>query len=310
MGENILFGKPPFEIMTSVKNRISFLYCEYGLISRENNSLIFTQNGKSFDLPVATLASILIGPGVSITQPAILEISRWGCTICFVSGGGLKLHASFIASSSRNAKLANKQALLTSNPVLRLAAARKMYSKRWGEENVPKNYSINKLMVLEGRRVKKIYETNAKAYKVLNFRRVNQPDDSDQINKTLTILNNLLYGVVASVVTTFGMSPYLGIIHHGNAQSFIFDIADLYKENLIIPLAFEQASVAPFDSSEIRKIFRERIVSYSLFEKIIDDIYDIMGLTGEDRGPFNEESLIWSPKSTVNSGGYNLDVQK
>lgn len=39
-----------------------------------------------------------------------------------------------------------------------------------------------------------------------------------------------LYGVVHSVIVALGCSPALGFVHVDHERSFVYDIADLYKQ--------------------------------------------------------------------------------
>lgn len=70
------------------------------------------------------------------------------------------------------------------------------------------------------------------------------PDDfenSNVVNKALSAANVALYGVVHSVIVAIGMSPGLGFVHTGHDLSFVYDIADLYKSKITIPIAFDIA---------------------------------------------------------------------
>jgi CRISPR-associated protein Cas1 len=71
------------------------------------------------------------------------------------------------------------------------------------------------------------------------------PDDfdaSNPVNKALSAAHACLYGVAHSVIAALGCSPGLGFIHTGHERSFVYDIADLYKAEITIPIAFEIAS--------------------------------------------------------------------
>lgn len=127
----MLIGTPPFELIAPVKNRISFIYCEYGQVIREENSLVFRQNNIDHDLPVANTAALLLGTGSSITQPAAMEISRWGCNISFVKGGGIGLTTGFQSTVS-SSKLLSKQAEISSKQETRMV----LFSER--TRNLPR----------------------------------------------------------------------------------------------------------------------------------------------------------------------------
>lgn len=306
MGD-ILKGKPPYNLISAVGGKISFIYFEYGFIIRDDNSLIFRQGGYEYDIPAASLAFILLGPGTSITQPAMAELARWGCSVSFVNGGGLGIHSSYVSTSATSADLIVKQAAIVSSKELRLSSARLMYSIRWGNENVPRSYNVSKLMLLEGRRVKKLYAEQAKIYNFDGFRRKNRPAPEERfsnVNEILTASNYLLYGLVNAVILNLGLSPRLGVIHHGHANSFTFDIADLYKESFTIPMSFKLAAEGG-DVSSVRRMFRERSFDYNMIPRIIEDIYLCLNFD-----PFQldeeESSMLWDGSKALDTGGYSL----
>lgn len=287
MGRDILRGRPPFELLTAVKNRISFLYLEYGMVVREQNSLVFRRNGYDYDIPAASLASLFLGTGTSITQPAVAEIARWNCNIIFVSAGVLGHHASFLSGSPRNSRNLAQQAALVSDRARRKEAARLLFEKRWGE---PVTGSIRELQLSEGRRVKKLYREYAKRYGVVFDRRVSQLDfdAGHTVNHLLTAGNHLIYGIATAVITALGLSPGLGIIHSGNIRAFSFDIADLYKDKYVTPTAFKLAA-QDGAAEDMRREFREREVAEKLIPAMVDDIYEVLGLTEDTE----DESTLW-----------------
>lgn len=302
MNETLLHGKAPFELLSAFKDRISFIYLEYGNVVREGNSLIFKQNNFDYDLPCAKLSFILLGNGTTISQPAMAEISRWGCNVSFVNGSGLGLHSSHISPLSKSAKNIIKQAEIVSNNSLRLKHARQMYRIRWGEAGVPKSYSLKELMALEGSRVRKTYKKEAEKYGIKNFTRKQLIDyeSDDRINQLLTTGYNLIYGLCNTAITSLGLSPALGVIHHGHSQSFVFDIADFYKEKIIIPFCFQQYGEGS-SSSDLRKEFRKYFISYKMISQIIEDIYLTLNLTLEEEK--EEKSFLWDSKELIDNQG-------
>ena len=74
-----------------------------------------------------------------------------------------------------------------------------------------------------------------------------------------------------------GYSPALGFIHTGKMLSFVYDIADLYKVDEIVPLAFQ--TVAESDQNVER---RARLASRDMFrktkllERVIPDIREVL----------------------------------
>ena len=56
-----------------------------------------------------------------------------------------------------------------------------------------------------------------------------------------------LYGLAHAVIVALGCAPGLGFVHVGHECSFVYDIADLYKAEVTIPIAFEVAVQVPED---------------------------------------------------------------
>lgn len=287
----VLQGKPPFELMRSVKNRIAFLYLEYGLVEREQNALVFRRNGKDYDIPVASLTALMLGTGTSITQPAAAEIARWGCNVVIVAGGGLGLHATYSSGHPNNAQKLISQARLVSSSAARKQAAKRMFALRWGvgEDTLPS--TIREMQLQEGRRMRDVYRRESERTGVAFEKRIARVDydGDDVINQTITAGNHLLYGLAASVITGLGLSPGLGVVHTGNMRAFVFDIADLYKETLTIPTAFDLVSKGQGPES-VRRAFREQEMHHRLIPKMIDAIHFCLAL---DDVPDKDESELW-----------------
>lgn len=288
---SVLYGKPPFELLRSVKNRIAFLYLEYGLVEREQNALVFRRNGRDFDLPVASLTALLLGTGTSLTQPAVAEISRWGCNVLFVAGGGLGLHATYSSGHPNNAQKLIAQAATVSNSASRKQAARRMFALRWGVGLDTLPSSIREMQLQEGRRMREVYRKESDRTKVKFEKRIARVDyeGDDVINQTITAGNHLLYGLAASVITGLGLSPGLGVVHNGNMRAFAFDIADLYKESLVIPMAFDLVAQG-LGPEAVRRSFREQEIHHKLIPQMIDAIHHCLAL-GE--APEKDESELW-----------------
>lgn len=93
-----------------------------------------------------------------------------------------------------------------------------------------------------------------------------------------------MYGIAHAVVTSLGCSPALGFVHSGHELSFVLDIADLYKTEIGIPVAFDVAAQDEEDvGSRTRRALRDRINETSLLNRCVDDIKRL--LMPEATGP-------------------------
>lgn len=78
--------------------------------------------------------------------------------------------------------------------------------------------------------------------------------------------------------SSVGLLPGLGFVHVGHERSFVYDIADLYKAELSIPVAFETAASHPEDiGSATRRNIRDAIYDLSLLKRMVKDIRMLLG---------------------------------
>ncbi|WP_327706997.1 hypothetical protein [Streptomyces decoyicus] len=104
-----------------------------------------------------------------------------------------------------------------------------------------------------------------------------------------------------------GCTPALGFVHSGNQQSFIYDIADLYKAELTLPLAFTLHN-APNPEQAARQRFREGLRLFRLMPRIVTDVQRLLAPeTTEDQTDDLQEELVdlWDPVTGSVPGGIN-----
>lgn len=303
---NLLFADKPYYLITTRKERISFIYVERAKIKEENFSLIAIKGRKQYSLPSGKINAIFLGPGVSITTSAINLMTSLGTTIITVSEGISKTHACYtgIVKSSQNLV---KQAAVVSNNKKRFEMAKKMFIMRWGEnydENFYNNKTIRNLEQLEGQRVKKIYKENSEKYNIIFKRETkieNPISQNDKINKTLDQLNHILYGICNGVILGLGFSPGLGIIHHGHMNAFTFDLADFFKDNLTIPTSF---IIYDKTDTEKREYFTELLFKEKIMEKTVSILQELFGemeyLQRDESGLYNKNGIEWNVKNKNN----------
>lgn len=146
--------------------------------------------------------------------------------------------------------------------------------------------SRRQLLGLEGDRVKACYrEQSARTGVPWKGRRFTPGDfdSGDAPNQAITAAAQCFYGVAQSVVAALGCTPGLGFVHSGHEQSFVLDIADLYKVEVAIPIAFD---VAAEDDEEVgprtRRALRDRIHELGLLDRCVDDVKRLLLPPGTD----------------------------
>jgi CRISPR-associated protein Cas1 len=179
------------------------------------------------------------------------------------------------------------QARQWANPRNRLAVARAMYQLRFPDDD-PSGLTRQQLLGAEGRRVKDCYRAQAVRTGVPWQGRRYIPGNfaaADAVNQAITAAAQCMYGIAHAVVTSLGCSPALGFVHSGHELSFVLDIADLYKTEIGIPLAFDAAAEGVEDiGSRTRRALRDRINESSLLSRCVDDIKRLL-LSGTPDSP-------------------------
>ncbi len=279
-----LFELPRFQ------DRWSYLYLEMGRLDVDSLGLCFRQSEKLTPVPIDQLAVVMLGPGTTVTHAAVAALSRNNCLLAWVGQDGVRLYAAS-TGGTYSARRLIRQAQLVSDEQSRLGAAWRMYRFRFNEP-VPEIVSLESIRGMEGLRVRKAYADAARTYGVeWKGRRYDQGNwnTADPINRALSAANACLYGVCHAAILSAGYSPGLGFVHTGKMLSFVYDIADLYKTQLTIPVAFQVASEAPQDVERTVRIrCRSAFYEFKVMERIIPDIAEVLGV-GDDDGESPDE---------------------
>ena len=296
----------PVTALPRAADRMSFLYLEHCVVHREDGAVTARDDKGLVRIPAASLLAVLLGPGTSVSHQAMCLLGECGTTAVWVGERGVRYyaHGRSLATSSR---LLVEQAARVSSPQKRLAVARKMYTMRFAGEDVV-GLTMQQLRGREGARIRSVYRENSKRTGVPWKRREYEYDDfdaSDPINQALSAAHAALYGVIHAVVVSLGCSPGLGFVHTGHERSFVYDVADLYKADVTIPIAFD---VVAEDMSDIaattRRRVRDRIFELKVIERSVRDIHKLFEVDEEEDLQVNVVSL-WDYQRKVIAGGMN-----
>ena len=270
-----------------ISDRVSFIYVEHAKINRIDSAITVSDYRGIVNIPVSLIGVLLLGPGTDISHRAMEILGDVGTSVIWVGERGVRYYAHG-RSLAHSTRFLEKQAKLVSNKRTRLDVARKMYAMRFKDEDVS-NLTMQQLRGREGSRIRKVYRDCSKKFNVKWEKRdykVDDFEDGDPVNQALSALNVSLYGVCHSVIVALGMSPGLGFVHTGHDKSFVYDIADLYKAEITIPLAFELASKYK-EGDDIGKLarlsLRDRMVDGKLMRKIVEDLQFLMDISEEDK---------------------------
>ncbi|MGR6998795.1 type I-E CRISPR-associated endonuclease Cas1e [Yinghuangia aomiensis] len=293
---------------------LSFLYLDVVRIIQDDTGVtasVTTQQGEQrIPIPTAALSCLLLGPGTSITARALSTFARHGTTVLCVGTAGVRCYAAVVPDGMTTRWL-ELQARAWSDDASRSAVARRMYARRFGDA-APEDATIAQLRGLEGQRMKALYRVLATQHGVRAFKRSYDPrdwDGQDPVNLALSAANTCLYGIVHAAVNALGCSPGLGFVHTGTTHSFVYDIADLYKAELTLPLAFNLQRASDPEGAA-RRSFRDGLRLFRLLPRIVADIQDLLDPQADSRTDDAETSIeelvdLWDPELGSVPGGTN-----
>lgn len=289
-----------------VEDRISSIYVERTHIDRDDNAVVLVNKARTVRVPAAFVAVMLIGPGTRITHAAVSLLADSGTALCWVGQHGVRLYAAGLGPS-RGSRLLLRQAWLVTRPKERLGVARRMYALRFPDEDTS-NLTLQQLRGREGTRVRRLYRFHAERTGVPWQRREYRAGEpfaaGDDVNRLLSAANSALYGICHAVITGIGASPGLGFVHTGSALSFVLDIADLYKAEYTIPLAFDLAAQGLVSERDARIALRDRVAEGRLLPRIISDIKGLL-LAEESDLIDRDLNQLWDDDGNTVAGGVN-----
>jgi CRISPR-associated protein Cas1 len=298
---------PPLKPI-AMKERISLIFIEYGEIDVLDGSfVVIDKTGVRTHIPVGSIACIMLEPGTRVSHRAAALAARVGTLLVWVGEAGVRLYASGQPGGARSDRLLY-QAKLALDEDARLKVVRKMYEFRF-KEKPPERRSVQQLRGIEGARVRKMYELFAKRYGVTWKHRnydVEEWGSGDLPNRCVSSATACLYGITEAAVLAAGYAPAVGFIHTGKPLSFVYDIADLFKFDTVVPVAFKIAAENP-DNPEraVRLACRDMFRKTKLLEKIIPTIEEILAAGGLEPPEAPEDAVgpaIPNPKSLGDAG--------
>ncbi len=266
-----------------IKDRVSMIFVYYGRIDVKDGAFVVINEVDGQDLerkhiPVGSVACIMLEPGTRISHAAVKLAATVGTLLIWVGEAGVRLYSAGQPGGARSDKLLY-QAKLALDENLRLKVVRKMFEIRFGEKP-PERRSVDQLRGIEGIRVKKLYELMAQQYRVQWRGRRYDPKDwekGDIANKCLSSATSCLYGVTEAAILAAGYAPAVGFLHSGKPLSFVYDIADVFKFETVVPVAFQIAAKNPAQPDrEVRIACRDAFRQTHLLRRIIPAIEDIL----------------------------------
>jgi CRISPR-associated protein Cas1 len=284
-----------------LKERASILFLEKGRLDVLDGAFVLVdEHGVRVHIPVGGVACLMLEPGTRTSHAAVALAARAGTLLIWVGEAGVRLYAAGQPGGARADRLIY-QAKLALDDEARLRVVRHMYALRFGEEP-PARRSVDQLRGIEGARVRAMYKALATQHGVTWDVREYDPTDwgsGNLVNRCLSAATAALYGITEAAVLAAGYAPALGFLHTGTPQSFVYEIADLFKFETVVPEAFRVAAAVekrrPLDGrpvadpvSEVRRRCRDAFRRIDLLAKLIPAIEEVLaagGLAVPDAAP-------------------------
>lgn len=278
-----------------IKERLSVLYIEYGQLDVLDGAFVVVDKlGVRTHIPVGGVVCLMLEPGTRVSHAACALAARAGTLLVWIGEAGVRLYSAGQPGGARADRLLY-QAKLALDDELRLKVVRKMYALRFGEEP-PQRRSVDQLRGIEGARVRETYKRLAAQcgveWKSRNYD-TSEWDKSDLPNRCLSAATSCLYGVTEAAVLAAGYAPAIGFIHTGKPLSFVYDVADVYKFETVVPLAFRIAARNPVNpEQQVRLACRDSFRETKLLERIIPGIEDMLAAGEIPRPKAFEEQVL------------------
>ena len=247
------------------KDRAGLLYLARGALTARDGTLAFLQKASApadalrpgdYAIPLQGISMILLGPGSTVSHDALRLLAHARTALAAVGEDGVRLYTAPPLIANRSG-LARQQARLWAHEGTRLDVARRMFAWRLGK--VLPHRSIEVLRGIEGARMKESYRLLAQRYGITwRKRRYDRarPHAADLPNQALNHASTAVEAAAAIAVAATATIPQLGFIHEDPGQSFVLDIADLYRDSVTIPCAFRAAKDVSERDLDIERVTR------------------------------------------------------
>ena len=275
-------------------DRHGLLWLERGELCVVDGCLHFGRGANSLtpsldQIPHQAVSMILLGPGSSVTHDALRLLARHGTLLAAVGVDGVRSYTAPPLMPDRS-DVARRQAELWGNPRRRIAVARHMYALRLGE--VLPHRDLDTLRGIEGSRVKTLYRLMADKHGIQwNGRHYDRadPNAADVANQAINHAATAVQAAAAIAVQALAALPPLGFIHEDSGQSFVLDVADLFRDSITLGIAFTAAKRAEGSAETIDRLVRRE--ASQVFRKqqvipsMIDRIKQVLRLEEVRNGP-------------------------
>ena len=275
-------------------DRNGLLWLSRGALTVRDGTLRFERNTERSDddplesgeygIPFQTLSMILLGPGSTVSHDALRLMARHGTALVAVGEDGVRCYTAPPLMPDTSDVARRQMVAWADGEGSRIRIARKMYAIRMGE--VLPDTSLDALRGIEGARMRRTYQTLAARYGIdwrrRRYDRAN-PLAADIPNQAINHASVAVTSAAVVAVTSVGAIPQLGFIHEHSGEAFALDIADLFRDTVLLPAAFRAARAVINDPSlNIERLTRRTTGVMLRTERVIPKMIDRIKVLFQD----------------------------
>lgn len=268
------------------QDRHGLLWLSRGNLYVEDGTLRFLaasgpeMKAGDYAIPFQTLSLVLLGPGSTISHDALRLLAKHGTGLSAVGEDGVRFYTAPPLGTGQSA-YARKQVRAWADEVERMKVVRRMYA--WRLREVLPSSEIAVLRGIEGARMKEMYALTATRFGVewrgRRYDRAN-PDATDPPNQAINHAATAVEAAASIAVAATSTIPQLGFIHEDASISFTLDIADLFRDEVTVPVAF--GAVKEWERRKdvalerhVRRAAGEAFLKKGVIPKMIDRIKEM-----------------------------------
>lgn len=226
-------------------DRHGLVHLDRGQLYVDDGCLRFKAGGSptlprgDYALPHQTVSMVLLGPGSTVSHDALRILARHGTGLVAVGADGVRCYTAVPLGPDTSALARRQVSLWSDTRTGRPLIVRRMYAHRFG--TIMPRRDVATLRGIEGSRVKALYANLAQQHGILwQGRRYDRaaPHASDAPNQAINHASSAVEAAAAIAVAATGTIPQLGFIHEDSGQSWVLDVADLFRDSITVPCAF------------------------------------------------------------------------
>jgi len=224
-----------------------------------------------YGIPFQSLSMILLGPGSTVSHDALRLMARHGTALIAVGEDGVRCYTAPPIGPDASEVARRQMRAWSDADGERIEVARRMYALRLGEV-LPKR-ELDALRGIEGARMKRTYRLVAERFGIdwqgRRYDRSN-PLAADLPNQAINHASVAVTAAATIAVTAIGAIPQLGFIHEHSGEAFVLDIADLFRDTILLPAAFKSAkAVSDNPTLNIERLTRRTTGDMLRSERVI-----------------------------------------